>query len=189
MTKFLNRSISTNRSRRSKSPRTAPASGSATGRALATGALPCSSRNISSAVSVVSRFSKRSRLTVVGDHSAAHRTSSSKGVGLLRHADFLDRLQDGLASPNLNLDLSKLRCDLLSQFLLSAWHLLPPLVCFTPRFSLWKRCCLRGAGHEAAAHQSGTEKRDLPEVSPWDDLLDSESRLKPLKDRGTAEVK
>ena len=77
----------------------------------------------------------------------AHRTSSSKGVRLLRHTDLLDRLQDGLASPHLNLDLSKLRCDLLSQFLLSAWHWLPPLVCSTPRFSLWKRCRLRGAGH------------------------------------------
>jgi len=44
----------------------------------------------------------------------AHRTSSSKGVGLLRHTDLLDRLQDGLASPHLNLDLSKLRCNLLA---------------------------------------------------------------------------
>jgi hypothetical protein len=26
-------------------------------------------------------------------------------------------------------------------------QLLPPLVCSTPRFSLWKRCRLRGAGH------------------------------------------
>jgi hypothetical protein len=43
-------------------------------------------------------------------------------------------------------DLSKLGDDLLSQFLLSAWHWLPPLVCSTPRFSLWKWCCLRGAG-------------------------------------------
>ena len=42
----------------------------------------------------------------------------------------------GLASPHLNLDLSKPRCDLLSQFLLSAWHWLPPSVCSTPRFSL-----------------------------------------------------
>ena len=35
-------------------------------------------------------------------------------VSLLRHADLLDRLQDGLASPHLNLDLSKLRCNLLA---------------------------------------------------------------------------
>jgi hypothetical protein len=62
-------------------------------------------------------------------------------VGLLRHADLLDHLQDVLASPHLNLDLSKLRCDLLSEFLLSAWHLLPPLACSRPRFSLWKWCC------------------------------------------------
>jgi len=78
--------------------------------------------------------------------SEARRTSSSKGVGLLRHADLLDRLQDGLAPTHLHLDLSKLWDDLLSQFLLSAWHWLPPLVCSTPRFSLWKWCCLRGAG-------------------------------------------
>ena len=34
----------------------------------------------------------------------------------------VSRLQDGLASPRLDLNLSKLGDDLLSQFLLSAWH-------------------------------------------------------------------
>ena len=55
----------------------------------------------------------------------------------------------GLATPHLYLELSKLRCDLLSQFLLSTWHWLPPSVCSTPRISLWKWCRLRGAGQGA----------------------------------------
>ena len=68
-----------------------------------------------------------------------------KGVGLLRHTDLLDRLRDGLASPHLHLDFSKLGDDLLSQFLLSSRHWLPLLVYSAPRFSLWMWCYLRGA--------------------------------------------
>ncbi len=48
---------------------------------------------------------------------------------MLRHTDLLDRLRDGLASPPLRLDLSMLGRSLLSEFLLSAWHWLPPLGC------------------------------------------------------------
>jgi hypothetical protein len=50
----------------------------------------------------------------------------------------------GLAYPHLHFDLSKLRDDLLSHTLFSAWHWLPPLVCSTHRFSLSKWCRLRG---------------------------------------------
>ena len=99
--------------------------------------------------------------------SAAHRTSSSKGVRLLRHTDLLDRFQDGLASPHLDLDLSKLGNNLLSQFLLSAWHWLPPLVCSTPRFALWKRCRLRGAGHSPAVTSRVQGPRAKPHRPPF----------------------
>ena len=43
-------------------------------------------------------------------------------VRLLRHADLLDRLNDGLASPYIDLNTRSIGDDLLSQFFLSAWH-------------------------------------------------------------------
>jgi|GEM_PF-5415372 len=49
--------------------------------------------------------------------------------GLLGDADLRDSFRDRLASPQLDFDTLELRKNLLSWFLLSAWHWLPPLVC------------------------------------------------------------
>jgi hypothetical protein len=75
----------------------------------------------------------RTHLAVNSSTIVSIRIGLPSAEGLLRHPDLLDRLRDSLASPLLNLDLSKLGDDLLSQFLLSAWHWLPPLVGTTPK--------------------------------------------------------
>ena len=86
--------------------------------------------------------------------TAARRTSSSKGVGLLRHANLLDCLQDGLTSPQLHLGLTKLGNDPLSQFPLSAWHWLPSLVCCPRTLTLDVVLFKGGAGQDLLTENS-----------------------------------